>query len=100
MKGHVQIGTGKFGLGFVGHFSKLNSFNTTFLNREPKTEHSQVRNSKLREKKHYFIDYYDTNKSEQVPFEALYLFGIANKETENAISAMADPKTQLITLAV
>jgi len=98
MPAHVHIGTGRFGLGFVGHFSQELCSPRTFLNRTPKTEGSRVRNEKLQNHRQYSIAYYDTNDTEAVTFDSLGFFGPENPES--VINVIADPSTDLLTTTV
>ena len=98
---HIHIGTGKFGLGFVGYFSHQFGFSTVFLNRKPRTESSAKRNSKLRDEKSYTIEYYDRNgEKNPIKFHDLHFFGRGLEETGSSVGFISDPRTILLTTAV
>jgi len=100
MPAHVHIGTGKFGLGFVGYFSNNLSLSTAFLNRTPKIDSSRIRNEKLQMRREYLIDYYDTGERDTVRFECLEFFGGTQEHTDKSVGLIADENTKLVTTTV
>lgn len=96
MPTHVHIGTGRFGLGFVGYFSNKLGFSTTFLNRT--AERSRSRNEKLRVNKKYHIKYYDADQEDAVGFDRLEFF--SQEDVGHALALLRDSDTLLVTTTV
>lgn len=96
---HAHIGTGKFGLGFVGFFSNALGLKTKMLNRTPSDESSRDKNEKLRNKKNYDIKYFDDRKEvDHIQIDSLDYFD----RTDHAsfVDIVSNPETVLITTSI
>jgi mannitol-1-phosphate/altronate dehydrogenase len=94
---HAHIGTGKFGLGFVGYFSNKSNSKTMFLNRLSHEKVARDRNEKLLEEKSYLIEYYN-KEIEDVKFDGFHFYDREN--LEDLINIIAHPETTLLTTSV
>jgi mannitol-1-phosphate/altronate dehydrogenase len=96
---HVHIGTGKFGLGFVGYFSHRLGFATSLLNRAH--ENSSARNKKLHDHRKYRIKYFDQeSRQELIQFEDCTSISSGQETSGRAVELISDPKTKLLTTSV
>jgi mannitol-1-phosphate/altronate dehydrogenase len=94
---HAHIGTGKFGLGFVGYFSNICDSKTILLNRVSHDKQSKDRNEKLLTEKSYDIEYYN-QESETIEFNNIHFYDDEN--FEELVKIISFPETTLLTTSV
>lgn len=94
---HAHIGTGKFGLGFVGYLSSKCNLKTVLLNRISPDKDAKDRNEKLQAEKSYTIKYYD-QEVETVEFDDFHFYD--KEKFEEIINVIAHPETTILTTSV
>ena len=93
---HVHIGPGQLGLGFVGQFFHELKFDTVFLARSADDGFKPV----LKKRQAYYVRELPGQGLTEIPFRDLIFFSPEDKGQEQALQAIADPNTSVLTVAV